>query len=155
MFVSRAPRHAVLFAWCFTIVLALLSGICVAVALAREHENRDGESVMLGYAALWTVALSVGVTIGGTLVMRRTRSVQKTAQKARDVAKKNELDFGCFVGGVGVMSQQCFVVGMIFLEEERVVHDGAEGASDQVGGSHKGGVVVGGGVVSARALSDR
>ena len=39
MFVSRAPRHAVLFAWCSTIVLALLSGICVAVALAREHET--------------------------------------------------------------------------------------------------------------------
>ena len=93
-------------------VLVFIAFIVGCVAASREK----GGSAALGFAAIWTVILSVMLSVGGTLVMRKFQT---------------SLAIGFFLGVVAVMSQQMLIIAAIFAGEADARSDDDEG--DQKG----------------------
>ncbi|CAM9226646.1 unnamed protein product [Choristocarpus tenellus] len=110
---DKNPQKAIAYAWFTSIVIVVIAFICACAAVAHSGTSGSGA---LDFAAIWTVLLLFGLSVGGSLVMRKYRT---------------SLAVGFFLGVVVIMSQTMLVLFAVFLGRASTTEDEDEPASDR------------------------
>ncbi|CAM9390155.1 unnamed protein product [Ectocarpus sp. 6 AP-2014] len=110
---DKNPQKAIAYAWFTSIVMVMVAFICACASAA--HSDGDG-SASLGFAAVWTVLLLIGLSVGGSLVMRKYRT---------------SLAVGFFLGVVIIMSQTMLVLFAVFAGRASTTEDVDEKPADR------------------------
>ena len=105
--VQDKPKQAITYSWFTSLLLVLIAVIVACVA----GNQAGGGSRGVAFAGMWTIILTVALSVGGTLVMRKYQT---------------SMAIGFFLGVVLVMSQQMLIIGAIFGGEASA----KEGADD-------------------------
>lgn len=92
---SNDAHKYVTWVW-MTIAFVVLILFIIGCAAADKNEGDNGG---VAFAAVWTVLISIGLTILGTVIMRKYRTA---------------LSMGIFLGLTTILANQCFVVMVIY-----------------------------------------
>ncbi|CAM9907907.1 unnamed protein product [Discosporangium mesarthrocarpum] len=110
---DKNPQKAIAYAWFTSIVIVVIAFICACAFTAHSGGYGSGA---LEFSAIWTVLLLIGLSVGGSLVMRKYRT---------------SLAVGFFLGVVMIMSQTMLILFAIFAGRATTTNDSDEPASDR------------------------
>ncbi|CCI41851.1 hypothetical protein ABG067_005903 [Albugo candida] len=96
------PRLLVTYLWFSTLVVGFMYAITAIVAAVENSGRNLSDSKSLGFAGIWAMILMIGLSVGGTLVMRKFQT---------------PLAVGFFIGVVIMMSFQMFSLTVLFVGE--------------------------------------
>merc|ERR1719231_2116571 len=96
--VLQQPKILITYVW-FTTLVFVFCFVITAMVMASNNDGRTG-SKSDGFAAIWTMLLIIGLSIGGTLVMRKFQT---------------PLAVGFFLGVCVMMSVNMFSLFVLFL----------------------------------------
>nr|CCA25334.1 conserved hypothetical protein [Albugo laibachii Nc14] len=111
------PRLLVTYLWFSTLVVGFMYAITAIVAAVYNNGHNLSDSKSLGFAGIWTMILMIGLSVGGTLVMRKYQT---------------PLAVGFFIGVVIMMSFQMFSLTILFVggsylaKEERTLFNNTD-----------------------------
>jgi hypothetical protein len=93
------PKLLITYLWFITLVFGFMYALAAIVAAVNNNGNGEADSKSLGFVGIWAMFLVVGLSVGGTMVMRKYQT---------------PLAVGFFIGVVIMMSLQMFTLSVLF-----------------------------------------
>ncbi|DAZ94216.1 TPA: hypothetical protein N0F65_001066, partial [Lagenidium giganteum] len=93
------PKLLITYLWFITLIFGFMYALAAIVAAINNNGEHISDSKSLGFVGIWAMFLVIGLSVGGTMVMRKYQT---------------PLAVGFFIGVVIMMSFQMFSISILF-----------------------------------------